>query len=358
MAISGAVSELSNEFLERTISHRINGCEIASFEEDSNFDVPGRMSDVARVKIDHSKLGCVPNSVIIKFPILDTVAYEFGCYRREAEIFTLFSEHDDLAVPEMYGFETADDPNFVVIVLEEIKDARTVSPTEGCSVEESTEVLRNIAQIHSRFWNDPRIPPIGSSGIFVDRWGEAGRRGWGPLVERYASTGESLAQFEWVKDNPRVWIEHRASSPLTLSHGDFQPENVLFTINPVGKNVLIDWQFSGAGPGICDVAMFLISSLSVEQRREHESSLLRAYYDVLTADGTVDYSYDEMFFNYRAAASMTLLKALMKAGQSVIPGVRSDIFEITDAMFARTLAVAKDLEPVKALQEAMAHTKR
>ncbi len=340
------------------ISHRVDGCEIASFAADSKFLVEGKMSDVVRIEVGHTALGCSPESVIIKFPILDTAAFAFGCYRREAEIFALFSEHDDLAVPEMYGFEAGDDPNFVVIFLEEISDARTVSPTEGCSVEESAEVLRNIARIHSRFWNDPRVPPIGSSDTWVERWGEAGKRGWNPLVERYATrAGETLSQFEWVKDNALAWFEHRAGSPQTLAHGDFQPENVLFTTDPLRKNVLIDWQFSGAGPGICDVAMFLISSLTVEQRRKHEDSLLRIYHEVLTADGTFDYSFEEMFFNYRAAAVMAMFKALLKAGWIGTPQVRSDILEIADAVFERTLAAAQDLAPVEALKEAMAKTR-
>lgn len=357
MTIPETANELSSEFLERMIKHRVDGCEIASFDPDSTFDVPGLMSEVVRIEIDHTEMDCGPESVIIKFPILETVAYEFGCYRREADIFALFSEHDDLAVPEMYGFGTANDPELVLIVMEEIKGARTVSPIEGCSVEESTEVLRNIAKIHSRFWNDPRVPPIDSAGVFVERWGAAGRNGWNPLAKRYADrAGDSLAQFEWVKDNPLAWIEHRASGPRTLAHGDFQPENILFTDDPLRKNVLIDWQFSGAGPGICDVAMFLISSLSVEQRREHEDSLLHTYHEVLTADGTFDYSFEDMFFDYRAAAAMTLFKSLLKAGWTATPGFRSDIFEISDVLFERTLAATQDLNPVDALQEALARS--
>jgi Ser/Thr protein kinase RdoA (MazF antagonist) len=316
------------------------------------------MSDVVRVNVSHTESDCGPESAIFKFPILDSTALPNGNYRREADIFALLREHDDLAVPKMYGSESGDDPNYVVIVLEEIRDARTVSPTEGCSVDEATEVLRNIARIHSRFWNDHRVPSIGDIAESVERWGPPANHGWIALAERYGSkAGDALAQFEWVKDNTLAWVEHRAGSPQTLAHGDFQPENVLFTNEPTGKNVLIDWQFGGAGPGICDVAMFIISSLTVEERRTHEDSLLKTYHDVLTADGTFDYSFEEMFFDYRAAAAMTLFKALLKAGWTATPGSRSDIFEISDALFERTLAAAQDLAPVEALKEAMARNR-
>jgi aminoglycoside phosphotransferase (APT) family kinase protein len=156
-----------------------------------------------------------------------------------------------------------------------------------------------------------------------------------------------------VKDNTLAWVEHRAGSPQTLCHGDFHPENVLFTSDPLRKNVLIDWQYAGAGPGICDVAMFLISSLTVDDRRKHEDSLLRTYHEVLTAHGTFDYSFEEMFLNYRAGAAMVMFKALLKTSLFGAPWARSDILEIIDAVFKRTLAAAQDLAPVEAMKEVM-----
>ena len=160
-----------------------------------------------------------------------------------------------------------------------------------------------------------------------------------------------------MKDNTLACVEHRAGSPQTLAHEDFHPENVLFTSDPLRQNVLIDWQYAGAGPGICDVAIFLISSLTVEDRRKHEDFLLRTCHEVLTADGTFDYSFEEMFLNYRAGAVMAMFKALLKAGWLGTPGVRADIVEIADAVFERTLAAAQDLDPVEAMKEVMARNR-
>ena len=178
--------------------------------------------------------------------------------------------------------------------------------------------------------------------------------GWEALAERHgARAGDDLAQFEWVKDNMLGLIEHRTGSPQTLAHGDFHPENVLFIPGPRNNSVLIDWQFSIAGPSIYDVSMFIISSLSVEERRTHEDSLLRTYHDLLTTDANFHYSYDEMYFDYRASATFVMFKALLKASWIGTPNVRPDIIDIADAVFERALAAVQDLNPVEALKEAL-----
>ena len=68
MAISGAVSELSNKFLERMIRHKVDGCEIASFAADTTFDAKSRASDVVKIEVTHADPDCEPHSLIIKFP--------------------------------------------------------------------------------------------------------------------------------------------------------------------------------------------------------------------------------------------------------------------------------------------------
>ena len=70
-----------------------------------------------------------------------------------------------------------------------------------------------------------------------------------------------------------------------------------------------------------------------------------------------DYSFDEMFFNYRATATMVMFKALLKVGWIGTPQVRPDIIEISDAVFERTLAGEQDLDPVGVLKEAMARNR-
>lgn len=354
MAIPETVDELNSEFLERMISHSVDGCTISSFNADSNFGAAGKMSEVARIEVAHAKSGCHPDSLIIKLPRPGSLAHEIGGYGREAEVFKVLGEHNDLPVPKMYGYEVGDSPNDVVISLEEIKGARTLSAVDGCSVDEASETLRNIARIHSLFWNHSNLPSMGDSEDMSRRWERSADSAWDLFVERSGPrVGKALSQYRWVKDNVLPIVEQRSGSPQTLAHGDFQPENILFTPDPKRSNVIIDWQFSGAGQGIHDVSIFIMSSLSVQDRRKHEDFLLRTYHSALIADGIIDYSYEDMHLNYRAGTGMAIIKTMNKASQVGANQIREDAGLRADAAVEQTLAVIEDLDPVDAVKQLM-----
>ena len=48
---------------------------------------------------------------------------------------------------------------------------------------------------------------------------------------------------------------------------------------------VVDWQTPSIGPAMRDASYFLCGGLSVEDRREHEEALVRAYHDELLAHG-------------------------------------------------------------------------
>ena len=50
-----------------------------------------------------------------------------------------------------------------------------------------------------------------------------------------------------------------AAGPHTLTHGDASAPNM--RTGPYGEIALLDWEDVGSGPGICDVAWFLMSSV-------------------------------------------------------------------------------------------------
>ena len=64
---------------------------------------------------------------------------------------------------------------------------------------------------------------------------------------------------------------------MTICHGDFRVDNLMFD-DRAGRRrpvAVLDWQISYRGPAISDVAYFLCQSLTVEERRAHETALVR-----------------------------------------------------------------------------------
>jgi len=111
------------------------------------------------------------------------------------------------------------------------------------------------------------------------------------------------------------------NSPQTLLHRDFQLGNVMFA--PAGANhppIFIDWQLMSVGRGPQDVAYFLSSNVTLEERRRVENDLLDIYFTVLKENGILDYPFEQCLIDYRLA----LCKAF---GDIVVSSARANLSE-------------------------------
>lgn len=63
----------------------------------------------------------------------------------------------------------------------------------------------------------------------------------------------------------------------------------------------VDWQLCCRSGGLFDVAYFLVYSLDVATRRQHEQELLRRYYEVLREGGVTGYDFAHCRDDYRWA---------------------------------------------------------
>jgi hypothetical protein len=79
-------------------------------------------------------------------------------------------------------------------------------------------------------------------------------------------------------------------------HGDYRLDNLLFG---GGSCKVVDWQTVSWGPAVLDVAYFIGSCLSVDDRRAHEEELVRLYHDELMAQGVSSLSWEQCWDGYR-----------------------------------------------------------
>jgi thiamine kinase-like enzyme len=84
--------------------------------------------------------------------------------------------------------------------------------------------------------------------------------------------------------------------PATIIHGDLHLDNLIFT-DDAGP-ILLDWQGIATGPAIVDLGLFLVGSLSVEDRRDTEMGLLARYHRRLRASGVEEYTFDDLVADY------------------------------------------------------------
>jgi Ecdysteroid kinase-like family len=97
--------------------------------------------------------------------------------------------------------------------------------------------------------------------------------------------------------NTPLLLDRLASMPATVAHFDYRLDNLFFGANEVVK--MIDFQTSSKGGFAYDLGYLLSQSMRIEDRRTHETDLLRTYHDALVASGVGGYSFDQLRADYR-----------------------------------------------------------
>ena len=113
--------------------------------------------------------------------------------------------------------------------------------------------------------------------------------------------------------------------------------------------MVLDWQTLAVGPALRDVAYFLGTSLSVEDRRSSERELVDHYHRMLLARGVEGYDLEQCFADYRLGQLQGPM--ITSIGAIYATGERS---EDSDAMFLamahRSCAAIRDLATLEELE--------
>jgi aminoglycoside phosphotransferase (APT) family kinase protein len=214
-------------------------------------------------------------------------------------------------------------------------------------------VISTLADVQSRFWRDSRVPKYDLSH-YVNSININMGQSWDVFKDRYQEKlGKETTAFEWMLKNPEIVASHYNSNPTILSHGDVNVSNLLFPSDGSDRPILIDWQLAAQRIIPFDLSYFLVKSLTVKQRREHEDMLLKEYYALLADQIRSSYTFDRLILDYRACATRSMLSATMRVG----PRYDSypNRFEAADELATRVIGAVRDLKPVDAIEELEKH---
>jgi aminoglycoside phosphotransferase (APT) family kinase protein len=182
-----------------------------------------------------------------------------------------------------------------VLLLEDV-GGRQGDVLAGCSAEEAAGVFEAIASVHAGRWATDGFPPWTTDpaarqaryaervDAFLERYGDVVPA---PVATIAAALRTRLGEV----------AEELRAGASTLIHGDLHLDNMLFDAG--GRPVaILDWQSAVIGPPAWDLALFLSSSLAVEERRAAEDGLLRGY---LAALGVPGYTEERLRRDYALA---------------------------------------------------------
>ncbi len=133
---------------------------------------------------------------------------------------------------------------------------------------------------------------------------------------------------------------------MTLLHGDSHLGNTYSL--PDGRSGLLDWQVIWRGPGLREVAYWMITGLDPDIRRDHERDLLARYLDGLREGGVTEVpGRDEAFERYRLFSAEAWDATAMTIAW---PGLQAP--DNAEAGWRRACVAVEDLETAAAVNNA------
>jgi hypothetical protein len=282
----------------------------------------GQMSRNYRVSIDYeSETDSGPGSVVLKTASPDETSrgtgLRLGIYEREIRFYRELAPQlsGPLAACHVAAFEP--EGGWFTLVLEDAAPAVQGDQIAGCTVDEARLAVHELARLHAPVFGNPELSvtpwlnqpnPLGQAimapllGVLLERYADRISPEHQDVCRRFVASLD-----DWVADR---------RPPLGLVHGDYRLDNMLFGVGGAQRRfVVVDWQTVGWGPAMTDVSYFLGASLSLEDRRACEQTLMREYFEQRQAHGVRGLSWEECWLGYRRQSFLGLL---MTVGPAVI----------------------------------------
>ena len=238
-----------------------------------------------------------------------------------------------------------------MLLMEDLAPARQVDQLAGCNSDESARVMEQAAALHAQTWRRQNLAetswlkgPMTLFNQVTDNFADVVKNFTalcGDLVPQ--ADLDTAARLVPAADAWRAVL----NDPQCLWHSDLRADNVLFDAsNGTRPVVVLDWQGLGYGRGTIDVAMWLGTSMTIEDRRKYERTLIAHYHRALVNRGVTGYDADRCWSDYRLNAIHALQVGVFGLG-AVKRTPRGD--KMWKCWIERTAAQVRDLESFKAL---------
>ena len=175
------------------------------------------------------------------------------------------------------------------------------------------------------------------------------QQGLQPLLEHAANIlqPDDLAILHTVfAKHPALMVQRlRDERGITLVHGDVNPGNVLAARVGVRPLYILDrqpfdWSLT-AWLGVSDITYAIATWWPVDLRRAFEQPMLRRYHAALQAHGVNDYSWEQLWHDYRLCAVQSLYVAVEWC---VLPEDRERMRWVWQPELEKALTVFRDLQ--------------
>jgi hypothetical protein len=325
------------------------GVEVTEVRQETVGDGTGMMAEITRLVLSYSgDEGSAPDSLIAKYASANetnrAVANSFQLPLRETRYATDLDPLTSARTPLTYA-SLLDGDRFLIL-MEDLGDYDVGSQVLGADLRQTEIAIDELAKLHSAFWNKVDaldwVPGIANS-FHADNMVVGANAGWDNMVNLF-SVPASVSQYrdQFLAAIPALQRE-RMTDPVTLVHGDFRMENLLYGNRDDHDDVvIIDWQGPLKARGMFDVALFLGQSTTTEVRRTHERELLGRYREGLVAGGVAGLTESEIWDDYVRCVLYDWVYTAVVAG--TLDASNEIAFSWMSKMVERQVAASEDLE--------------
>jgi Ecdysteroid kinase-like family len=310
----------------------------------------GLLADSYRFRLTYDPPGAGPASVVAKFasddPTSRAYGHETGQYRNEIRFYQDLAATLSVALPTPLLAALDDNEIDFVLLMDDLAPARAVDQLVGCTRDEAALAMEQAAALHAGSWRNPQLAGA--------QWLQNTIGSWMQITENFDATvaafpaaagdlvpEDDLAQAARLVPHRDLW-KQILREPRSLWHNDFRADNVLFDAKGGTMPIaVLDWQGVTYARGMMDVAYFLGTSLTSDDRRAHERDLVAHYHAALVAQGVTGFSADECWDEYRLLAIHPLQTGVFGLG-AVKRSERGDA--MWRSWIERSAAMTRDLD--------------
>ncbi|UIP05845.1 ecdysteroid 22-kinase family protein [Erythrobacter sp. SDW2] len=310
----------------------------------------GQVGDSARFTLDRHEGSAAPETVAGKFPAADetsrSTAAMFGLYSKEVNFYRDIAAQLAVRVPHVYFSGLAEDGDEFILLFEDLGPCRGGNQIAGCDLSDAEHAIRQAAAIHAPSWHNRAI--LDAEWLVAKPEVSAQIRALYPQAqaiwrERYADTlePEFMQLCEAVAEHTVSVFTTEQPVPVSLVHGDFRLDNMLFDINGGAEPIaVLDWQTVTIGNPMTDIGYFLGCGIGDDLRSQHEDRLIDLWLSEMAARG-VKLSRGDIWDDYRRGAIHGVTTAVFSAA-FVERTERGDANFLSMARGACALALAHD----------------
>lgn len=310
----------------------------------------GQVADTLlfRLTYDYPE-GAAPQALIAKIAAADpnsrAGAVGQRLYEREVRFYQTLQSRTNVTTPRHIYSDIDPATGSFILLLEDLSPAASVNQLAGFNTEHARRAMDEAAALHAPLWGEVTLDELAwlnhtrTNGMAIAQTAPTLTEAF---CERYADSlaADDVAAIRRLNAYTALfWTQQRG--PLTVIHGDFRPDNMLFDAKD-GEVPLavLDWQTIDHGNGLLDVAFVLGTALDPGLRREQEHELVRRYFDALVAGGVQGYDWPQCWDDYCFHACYGLY-FLTVAAMMVERTKRGDAMFLT--MIRRVLTQIADL---------------